>query len=294
VTGATAEGGPRERGCTADATGRGLAGVVLAAGAGTRLRPLTDLRPKVLCPVGGRPLLDHALDRLAPVTGAGPDHLAVNAHHGADQVLAHVAGRATVSVEQPEPLGTAGAVAALRPWIDGRDVLVTNGDAYLPGGLATLADGWDGVRSRLLCLRVPGRGDFDGLRYVGACLLPWTAVLGLRARPTGLYEVLWRAARERGELDLVPLPAGAVAVDCGTPGDYLTANLHASGGDSVVGAGARVLGRIERCVVWDGAWVGPEEQLVDAVRAGDESHPVTVHARRVPDRGDRSASRPRG
>ena len=60
------------------------AGVVLAAGAGTRLRPLTDLRPKALCPVGGRPLVDLALDRLAAeVGGLGPQWLAVNAHHHA-------------------------------------------------------------------------------------------------------------------------------------------------------------------------------------------------------------------
>ncbi len=49
----------------------GLAGVVLAAGAGTRLRPLTALRPKALCPVGTVPLLDLALARLAPLTGCG-------------------------------------------------------------------------------------------------------------------------------------------------------------------------------------------------------------------------------
>ena len=88
------------------------AGVVLAAGAGTRLRPLTDLRPKALCPVGGRPLLDLALDRLEPHTGTGPRHLAVNAHHHAEQVVDHVGRRAHLSLEQPEPLGTAGALGA--------------------------------------------------------------------------------------------------------------------------------------------------------------------------------------
>ena len=55
-----------------------LAGVVLAAGLGTRLRPLTLVRPKPLCPVGDRPLLDHALDRMAAVAG----DVAVNVHHG--------------------------------------------------------------------------------------------------------------------------------------------------------------------------------------------------------------------
>src|SRR5439155_3371852 len=72
-----------------------LAGVVLAAGAGTRLRPLTTLRPKALCPVGTVPLLDLALARLAPLTGGLPADLAVNAHEHAfaPAVAAHVAGR---------------------------------------------------------------------------------------------------------------------------------------------------------------------------------------------------------
>ena len=263
---------------------RDLGGVALAAGAGTRLRPLTTLRPKALCPVGGRPLVDHALDRLAAVLGDGPERLAVNAHHHADLLRRHCEGRATVSVELPVALGTAGGVAALRGWLDGRDALVTNADAYLPGTgrLASLAHGWDGVRLRLLCVALPAaaRPDFTspdgrGLRYVGACLLPWDAVRGLRAEPTGLYEVLWREAAARGELDLV-VAEDTVAIDCGTPADYLAANLHASGGAPVVGAGAVVLGRIERCVVWDGAYVGPDEDLRDAVRAGSRSHPITV------------------
>jgi hypothetical protein len=260
-----------------------LAGVVLAAGAGTRLRPLTDLRPKALCPVGGTPLVDLAIERVAAVVGAGPDHVAVNAHHLSGQVVRHCTGRVHVNVEAPQALGTAGALAALRGWIGGRAVVVTNADAYLPGGLAGLAAGWDGVRSRLLCMPVDGPGDFPGqvagLRYVGAAVLPAHAVRALAATPSGLYEVLWRGQAERGELELVTLAgvgAGDVAVDCGTPADYLRANLHASGGASVIGAGARVEGTVERCVVWDGAVVRAGEHLVGVVRAGTPASPVTV------------------
>ncbi len=269
------------------------AGVVLAAGAGTRLRPLTALRPKALCPVGTVPLLDLAMDRVAAVTGRGPDRLAVNAHFLAEQVVRHCAGRAHVNVESPRALGTAGALGALRSWIDGRPVLVTNADSYLPAGLGSLARGWDGHRSRLLCLPVEGPGDFPqvqpGMRYVGAALLAADAVRQLRAEPSGLYEVLWRAQAQRGELELVPLAragAGDVAIDCGTPADYLAANLHASGGQSVVGAGARVEGTLERSVVWDGAVVAPGEHLVEVIRAGTAREPLTVEARQgSPDRG---------
>ncbi len=266
---------------------RPAAGVVLAAGAGVRLRPLTDLRPKALCPVGGTPLVDLALARLAPLTGTGRQNLAVNAHHLAGQLVAHLRDRAAVSVEAREALGTAGALAALRAWIGGRDVLVTNADAYLPGGLGRFADGWDRQRPRLLCRLVEtGRADFtraDGtaLRYIGACLLPWPDVARLVPVPSGLYEVLWRDQAARGELDLVTpaeVGAGEVAVDCGSVADYLRANLHASGGHSVIGRGATVLGTVERCVVWDGARVGPGEHLVDAVRAGSATRPVTALA----------------
>src|SRR5580765_1888454 len=122
----------------------GLAGVVLAAGRGERLRPLTDLRPKPLCPIANRPLVDLALGRLTAHTGSGPDQVAVNAHYLSDLLAEYVGDRAQLSFEQPVALGTAGALGALRPWIDGRPVLLTNTDAYLPAGLTELVAGWDG------------------------------------------------------------------------------------------------------------------------------------------------------
>jgi hypothetical protein len=260
-----------------------LAGVALAAGRGERMRPLTDALPKVLMPLADTTLLDLALARLAAHTGSGRDHLAVNAHYRADQVTAHVGQRAHVSVEEPEALGTAGALGLLREWLDGRDVLLTNADVYQPDGLAQLVDGWDGERCRLLVTPAePARRidfllpDGTGCRYVGSCLLPWTAVRGLSATPSGLYEVLWRDLDAERRLDLVR--TDALSIDCGTPGDYLAANLHASGGRDVVGAGAVVEGVIERCVVWPGAYVGPDERLRDTVRAGDRADPITVRA----------------
>lgn len=302
----------------------GPAGVVLAAGAGTRLRPLTERVPKALCPVDGVPLVDLALDRLSRLLQlpaaddrrGDPDGdpvrwLAVNAHHHADAVAEHVRGRAHVSVEQPVALGTAGALGALRDWVDGRDVVLTNADAYLPGGLGTAArgflDGWDGERCRLLCRPAAAgeRADFhdrgpDGadraLRYVGACLLPGRLVARLQAVPSGLYEVLWREAAARpGGLDLVTLAeigtgttGSDVAIDCGTPRDYLLANLHASGGASVIGSPAPgtppavVEGTVERCVVWSGARVLPGEHLVECIRAGTAEQPLTVDASASP------------
>jgi NDP-sugar pyrophosphorylase family protein len=241
----------------------GLVGVVLAAGAGTRLRPLTELLPKALCPVDNVALLDYAIARVQPYVG----RLAVNAHHHAEHIVRHVGSRAHLSVEQPQALGTAGALGALRPWIDGSPVLATNADAYLAGPLDELVDGWDGERVRVLTHAAPGRGDFGEDRYSGACLLPWRVVARLEAEPTGLHEVVWRAMWRAGTLDVVR--SGAPFIDCGTPVDYLRANLHASGGGSVIGPGAVVDGEVTRCVVWPGAHVAAGERLVECIRAGD-------------------------
>ena len=191
----------------------------------------------------------------------------MNAHHHADQVIAAVGDRAHLSVEQPEALGTAGAIAALRPWVAGRHVLVCNADAYLAGADAeTLLAGWSGEHPRLLVVRDPARGDFGEWRFAGMSLLPAPIAARLEPTPTGLYEVVWRQAHAAAELELTPFPG--FFVDCGTPSDYLAANLHSSGGASVVGAGAHVEGRLTRSVVWPGGHVGPDEHLTEAIRAG--------------------------
>jgi CTP:molybdopterin cytidylyltransferase MocA len=233
-----------------------LASVVLAAGAGTRLRPLTWLRPKALCPVDNVPLVDLAVDRV----GAAGGDVAVNVHHGREAMQAHLTGRVHLAVEEPEALGTAGAVANLRPWIAGRPALVVNADAWHDADLGAFAAGWDGERVRMLTVD----GSFGPGARVVASLLPWPDIARLEARPSGLYEVCWQPAHEAGRLDVVA--HGGRFVDCGTPAGYLAANLAASGGRSVVGPGAVVEGTVEESVVWPDARVAPGERLRRAVR----------------------------
>lgn len=267
--------------------------VVLAAGAGTRLRPLTRLRPKALCPVGNVPLLDRVLGQLAGLGLAGPDVVAVNASWLGERVAAHLAGRAHLSMERPAPLGTAGGLARLRDWLAGRPVLVGNADAYLAGGrLDRLLTGWDGESVRLL--GVPGDpgevGTFDGYRFAGFSLLPWRWVAGLPAEPGELVQAVWRPAEAARALQVVRFDG--YFRDTGTLAGYLAANQYAAAGagglivapdavvtgacrESVVGAGAVVHGRLTRSVVWPGGRVGPDEHLVDAVRAGPD---LTVRA----------------
>jgi NDP-sugar pyrophosphorylase family protein len=236
-----------------------VAGVVLAAGIGARLSPLTVLRPKALCPVGGVALLDRAL---AALEGLGLD-VAVNAHHHAGAVVAHVDGRARVAVE-PVLLGTAGALANLRGWLDGRDALVVNADAVHAADLARLLAPERRGRGALLTADPEGTGLGPRLRLCGA-RVPWRDVAALEVVPSGLYDRTWRPAAAAGRLDVL---GGEVPwFDCGTPASYLAANLWTSGGAPVVGEGAVVEGELTRSVVWDGSTVRRGEHLVDAVRA---------------------------
>ena len=235
-----------------------LAGVALGAGAGHRLRPLTLERPKVLCPVADVPLIDHAIDRLRLSTS----DIAVNAHASQRSLVAHLADRVHVSIETGDRLGTAGALGALRNWIDGRPVLVVNGDTWCPGGTPSLVDGWDGESIRIL---VAGLTPFGPGAQIAGALMPWHDIERLHATPSGLWEVSWRDALAEGRIE--EIRHDGPFVDCADPADYLEANLQAAGG-SVVGAGARVEGSIEECVLWPGARVRAGEALRRAIRTG--------------------------
>ena len=238
----------------------GLVGVVLAAGRGTRLRPLTRLRPKALCPVGNVPLVDLALERVRPAV----DAVAVNLHHGRRSLELHLADDVHRSIEAAQPLGTAGALGHLRWWIDGRGALVVNADAWCPGSLAPFVDGWDGERIRLL---IPGGDELRPASSMAGALMPWSDVSALEAEPSGLFEASWRAAHEAGRIEVVR--HDGLFVDCGTPRNYLEANLLASGGASVVEVGAVVEGKLDRCVVWSDARVHAAESLSCSIRTHD-------------------------
>ena len=246
-----------------------LAALVLAAGEGKRLRPLTLVRPKPLCPVNNVPLIDLAFTEVTQLLGlVGSDRLAVNAHYLADQVVAHVGDRAHLSIEHPHALGTAGAIGYLREWIDGRPLLVRNTDVWRGGGVpSSFIDDWDEAAPRLLVVEDPERADFGGRwRYAGLSLLPWAAAQLLSPEPQGLYEALWAPAEGSGRLGLVV--SEAPFIDCGTPRNYLRANLAASGGESVIGPGAVVEGELVRSVVWPTGVVRRDERLVEAIRVG--------------------------
>ena len=98
---------------------------LLAAGVGSRLRPITDTVPKCMVIFGGQPMLDIWLDAFGR---AGVDEVLVNLHHLPDVVRDHVAGRAAPpvvrTVFEPDLLGSAGTLHANRDWVDGEDMFL--------------------------------------------------------------------------------------------------------------------------------------------------------------------------
>lgn len=142
--------------------------MIFAAGLGTRMRPLTDMRPKPLIEVAGRTLLDRALD-LGAQAGAGP--VVVNTHYLGAQIRRHLEGQdITISSEAGALLDTGGGLRKARPLLGDGPVMTLNPDVVWtgPNPLAALAAGWDASRMDALLMLVPlaqavgrkGAGDF--------------------------------------------------------------------------------------------------------------------------------------
>ncbi len=148
--------------------------MLMAAGLGKRMRPLTATRPKPLVEVAGAALIDHVLDRLR---GGGVRRIVINAHYLADALEAHVRRHhhgldIVFSDERDELLETGGGLVRALPLIDCDPFLQVNSDNYWVDGptdaLSLLADQWDDRRMDALLLMVPlarahchrGRGDF--------------------------------------------------------------------------------------------------------------------------------------
>ncbi|MBA3577613.1 MAG: nucleotidyltransferase family protein [Sphingomonas sp.] len=148
--------------------------MVMAAGLGKRMRPLTATRPKPLIDVAGKPLLDHLLERLK---AAGVGKVVVNVHYLAEAIEAHLKKSphgldVVISDERSLLLETGGGLVKAGPLIDCDPFLAVNSDNLWIDGpadtLQLLASGWDDKKMDALLLLVPharaenhgGRGDF--------------------------------------------------------------------------------------------------------------------------------------
>jgi MurNAc alpha-1-phosphate uridylyltransferase len=202
--------------------------MVLAAGLGTRMRPLTDHFPKPLIKVSGKPLIDHTLDRFSR---AGVTRAVVNVHYRADQMEDHLSRRRrpqiVISDERALLLETGGGLKKAAPHLGSAPIFCTNTDAILVDGAgeepcAALSDAWRDDAMDALLLLVPkalasgydGAGDF-ALRADGA--LDWRTgeaapfvYTGLQIIRPSLLEgtpdgpfslrVLWDKARAAGRM----------------------------------------------------------------------------------------------
>ncbi len=288
--------------------------MVLAAGLGTRLRPLTDELPKPLVFIGDRPMLQVILEALAR---AGATRVVINAHHRADDIHAFVVGYGdTVKViDEVEIRGTAGGIAGARGLFAPGPVLVWNADILVEPPVGPLLK--ETERASLV-LGVVGRPKGEGTVGIGAD----GEVVRLRGQQFGveerggdyvgvaaLAERAWRRLPERGcligDYALPELRQGgritAVAApefnDVGTLPAYLAANLAWLGEARrwiaedaqiapevelercVVGAGATVIGtgRLRECVVWPGATA--QAPLTRAVVTRNQVVPVDTGAK---------------
>ncbi|WP_082765779.1 MULTISPECIES: nucleotidyltransferase family protein [unclassified Phenylobacterium] len=143
--------------------------MVLAAGLGTRMRPLTDTMPKALVPVAGKALIDHVLDRLRD---AGVERAVVNVHHFADQMEAHLAGRRDLEIlisdERAALLDSGGGIRHAADKLGREPIFVANIDSLWIEGrtpaLETLKQAWDPAAMDILLLLVKrGQGiGFEG------------------------------------------------------------------------------------------------------------------------------------
>jgi mannose-1-phosphate guanylyltransferase len=255
-----------------------LAAMVLAAGFGTRLRPLTDVCAKALLPVGDRAALAHVFEQLR---GAGAERIVVNAHHRADEVRAFARrqGRGVAVSEETELLGTAGGIAHAAGLLGAGDVIVWNADVLAEVDLRALVASHAMAHAEATLViqpRASGRGpigvdeqgrivrlrdqrfgpeahggEFLGISVVGAAL---------RARLPGrgcLVGDAWLPALRDG-VAMRAFGHEGVWRDIGTPASYLRANLawlEGRGLANWAGDGARIAAGVslDQTILGEGA-----------------------------------------
>lgn len=233
--------------------------MILCAGLGTRMRPLTLERPKPLLEVGGRSMLDHALDRLQE---AGITRVMINTHYLASSIEQHVKIRAQtqpaleiITLHEPTLLDTGGGVKNALPYFEGRPFFVINAD--LPWrdektpALHALRMAWDEDKMDALLLLMEterargfqGKGDFvrdtDGRTHRHDVPPPYPYVmLSAHITKPENYEkitesvfsnrIIWDAAEAKGRL--YGIIHDGTAYHVGTPEDIADAHHRLSSG----------------------------------------------------------------
>ena len=230
--------------------------VILSAGRGTRMRPLTLTTPKPLLPLAGRPILAHVLERLAD---AGVKNIIVNAHHLADQMADFLAAYPGVTLSREAQLQeTGGAITALRDknLLPDSPFYIVNGDTYWVDGpsdtLGRLAAAFNPEKMDVMLLLAraagavaeTGRGDFlwprdgalhrRGERDVAPYLFAGVQIASpalFAAAPPGPFSMnfLWDQAMEAGRLSAIV--HDGVWFHLSTPADLASADAVLAAGE---------------------------------------------------------------
>jgi MurNAc alpha-1-phosphate uridylyltransferase len=219
------------------------AAMVLAAGLGERMRPLTNQMPKPLVPVAGKPLIDHVLDRLA---AAGVERAVVNVHYLADMIERHLKGRTRpqimISNERDKLLNTGGGVVKALGAIGREPFFHVNSDTIwidsVKPNLERLAGAFDPAAMDALLLLAPvstsigypGRGDFTmasdgrlirrGERDIAPFVYAGAAILRpelFKNAPDGAFSLTTLFHRAEAEGRLHGLRLEGVWMHVGTP-----------------------------------------------------------------------------
>ena len=269
--------------------------IVLTAGLGTRLDPITRVVAKAAVPMAGKTLVERVLEWLK---GQGIEDVVLNLHHRPETITAIVGDGGELGLRvryswEPVLLGSAGGpkqALALWPALIG-PCLIVNGDTLTDLALAPLieAHGASGARATLAVIRNPRPDHYNGIRatadrsvtefvakghtdstwhFIGVQVVEPDVFervpIGVPSETVaGLYRDMVRDVPGSVKIWPVDVPF----LDVGTPADYLHAVLSLAGtnvvieGDSVIDPSAT----LHRCVVWDGARVGARAKLTDCV-----------------------------
>jgi NDP-sugar pyrophosphorylase family protein len=285
--------------------------LVLTAGLGTRLRPLTDVRAKPAIPVAGEPMVRRIIAWLA---GHGVTDLVLNLHHRPETLAAVVGDGADLSVRvryswEPQILGSAGGPKLALPLVSADPFLIVNGDTITDVDPAGLTDAHASSGALVTLALVPNR-EFE--RYGGVLLNAEGRVTGfVRRGPSaaGSYHYIGVQVAHAAAFDAVPAGERASSIggvyetlmsarpgsvrgfvcsaefwDVGTTEDYWrTSAAFAARGltaDLGIGRGARIdpSARVTRSILWDDVQIGADAVIDDCILTdGVSVAPGAVH-----------------
>jgi mannose-1-phosphate guanylyltransferase len=303
--------------------------LILCAGLGTRLRPLTEVRAKPAIPVAGEAMIRRIV---ASLVGQGVDDLVVNLHHRPETLTAclgdgrDLGARVRYSWELPRVLGSAGGPRLARPIVGADTFFVINGDTLTDVDLGGVAAAHEASGALVTLALVPNR---EFLRYGGVRVVGPSTSLGAGGAVTGFVR---RGPAAEGSYHYIGVqlvaarvfdavaagePANSIGgiydaliasqpgsirasisdaafFDVGTPADYWRTSLAFGSASVWYGAGTEIdaSARVTRSILWDDVHVGAGAQLNECiVTDGVNVAPGATHHREILVRNDDGSTR---